>query len=276
MAKKSIVWLASYPKSGNTWARIFLANYLLNRQTPMPINEIHRIGIGDAIAKTYAMVAGQRIDPRDVALSLKLRPKVLAGIVANDADLNLVKTHNIRSIARGVELVPRPLTRSAVYIVRDPHDVVLSYARHFGLTPEETVTRLGHKDNAVAGDANNVTQFLGSWSDHALSWTKSPGFPVLVLRYEDLHAAPEREFARLVEHLGMPVEDERLARAIRFSAFDEVSRQEATVPFIERSHTGERFFHTGTAGAGIAAISPALVERIRTDHGKVMKQFGYL
>ena len=52
--KKSIVWLASYPKSGNTWTRIFLANYLMNADSPVPINEVHRFGMGDSITRTYA------------------------------------------------------------------------------------------------------------------------------------------------------------------------------------------------------------------------------
>ena len=54
--KKSIVWLASYPKSGNTWTRIFLANYLYNSQKPVPINQVHRFAMGDSITKTYHMV----------------------------------------------------------------------------------------------------------------------------------------------------------------------------------------------------------------------------
>ena len=52
--KQSIIWLASYPKSGNTWTRMFLANYLVNGDHPVPITQVHRFGMGDAITKTYA------------------------------------------------------------------------------------------------------------------------------------------------------------------------------------------------------------------------------
>ena len=57
MPRKTIVWIASYPKSGNTWTRIFLANYLFDRKTPMPINQVHRLGMGDSIEKMYRMAA---------------------------------------------------------------------------------------------------------------------------------------------------------------------------------------------------------------------------
>jgi len=276
MSRKSIVWLASYPKSGNTWTRIFLANYLLNRRTPMPINEVHRIGMGDAIARTYRMAAGGQIDTTDPVATLALRGRVLQAIVGNGADVNLVKTHNMRDLAMGTELVPPTLTRSAVYIIRNPLDLVLSYTRHYGGTVADTVERISRADNAVAGDANSVPQFLGSWSGHVRSWTKGARFPVLVLRYEDLHDKPEESFSRLVEHLGMTVDPERLARAIGFSSFDEVSRQESTASFVEKSPISERFFSVGRAGQWQDALPSDLVERIRRDHGAVMKQYGYL
>lgn len=276
MSRKSIVWLASYPKSGNTWTRIFLANYLFNRQTPMPINEIHKLGIGDAIARTYRMVAGRPIDTTDPRGTLALRGRVLQAIVSNGADVNLVKTHNRRDFALGTELIPPTFTRSAVYILRNPLDLVLSYCRHYGGTLEETVERIGRDDNAVAGDSESVPQFLGNWSDHVRGWTRGARFPVLVLRYEDLHDKPEESFSRLLGHLGVPVDAERLARAIRFSSFGEVARQESEAAFVEKSALADRFFSVGRAGQWQEALPPELADRIRREHGAVMRTHGYL
>lgn len=274
--RKNIVWLASYPKSGNTWTRIFLANYLFNRQEPMPINEVHRLGMGDSIAKTYAMVARRPIDTGDHRGMLALRPKVLNGIIANGADINFVKTHNIRDFAMGVELIPGPLTRSAIYILRDPLDLVISFARHYGHTPEETAAAIARDDHVINGDATTVPQYLCNWSRHVKSWTKRPPFPVLTLRYEDLKTDPEAGFTRLLEHIGVPVDPERLARAIRFSSFDEVSAQEGRSGFVERSPHTERFFAKGEVGQWQAALTPETVERIRRDHGPTMRAHGYL
>ncbi|MDW3117045.1 MAG: hypothetical protein R8G60_04095 [Roseovarius pacificus] len=86
--KKSIVWLASYPKSGNTWTRAFLANYLANAKNPIGINDIHKFGVGDNIAEMYRRVAGGQFDLNDVEQSVRLRGRVLGGIVANNADVN--------------------------------------------------------------------------------------------------------------------------------------------------------------------------------------------
>ena len=274
--KKSIVWLASYPKSGNTWTRIFLANYLINGQKPVPINEVHRFGMGDSIPKTYHMVAGHEIDVRDVDLTLKLRGKVLRGIVANNADVNLVKTHNIATPAYGVDLIPDNLTRSAVYIVRNPLDMVLSYARHYGLSHAEVVEAIGRNDNSNFADHTTVAQFLGSWSDHVESWTQKTAYPVCVLRYEDMLHKPLETFAKLVEHLGLPLDDERLERSIKFSSFAEVKKQEKKLGFKENPGKSKSFFNKGTSEQWKSDLSPELVQKVRRMHRKTMKKYEYL
>jgi hypothetical protein len=275
--KASIVWLASYPKSGNTWTRIFLANYLMNPEKPVSINQVHRFGMGDSIAKTYNMVAAPETpDLNDVETTLRLRDKVLRGIIGNNADVNLVKTHNIRGAAYGTQLIPAQYTRSAVYIVRNPMDMVLSYARHYGIEPAAAVEAIGRSDNANATDGAAVWQFLGSWSEHVCSWTSNSPYPTLVLRYEDMLDKPEEAFGSLVRHLGVPLDTERLKKAIGFASFDEVSSQEKATGFKENPGKSETFFTTGKAGKWKEALSEELVDKMRSDHRATMKRFWYL
>lgn len=274
--KKSIIWLASYPKSGNTWTRIFLANYLMNAKEPVPINEVHRIGMGDSIAKTYHMVAGRQIDTTNIELTLGLRDKVMRGIVGNNADVNFVKTHNIRKVARGVPLIPESYTKSAIYILRNPLDMVLSYARHYSASVEDAVMRIGREDNGNAPDDKTVAQFLGTWSDHVDSWTKSVPFPVLTIRYEDLLDDPEKYFSKVLEHIGVPVDKERLARAVEFSSFKTLAAQEEEKGFVEKPQSAEKFFSKGQSGQWKDDLSEELIQQVKRDHGNVMKRFGYM
>jgi len=284
MPRKNIVWLASYPKSGNTWTRIFLANYLFNRTTPMPINQVHRMGMGDSIEKMYRMVAarsssgfaGGNFDIADYRRTLSLRGKVLEGIVNNDADVNFVKTHNHRAKAFGVELITPGLTRSAIYILRNPLDMVLSYARQYGHTQEFAAAAIGRPDNSITGANGTVAQFLGAWSDHVLSWTRCRAFPVLALRYEDMQADPDAAFTRVLEHIGVPPDPERVARAVQFSSFGELRKQEEATGFVERSPNSDRFFHSGGSGQWREELVPEAVERISADHAAVMREYGYL
>ncbi|MEO0750701.1 MAG: sulfotransferase domain-containing protein [Pseudomonadota bacterium] len=274
--KKSIIWLASYPKSGNTWTRIFLANYLMNADQPVPINQVHRFGMGDTITKTYQMVAGGPFDLQNHDKVLQLRDRVLRGIVGNNADVNFVKTHNIRSKAFGVDLIPPAYTRSAVYIMRNPLDVILSYSRHFGKTHAQTVEAISSKDNVTNSDQSTVFQYLGSWSLHVNSWTKNTVFPTLVLRYEDLQTKPEESFSSLLKHIGIPVETDRLKKAIRFSSFEELSKQEREDGFAEASDKAEKFFSKGTSGQWVDELDKELVAETRKKHESVMKKYGYL
>ena len=273
--KRSIVWLASYPKSGNTWIRLFIANYITNSERAVSINELFRFGTGDVLARHYEAASGGTIDTTAIEATVQLRPKVLRGIVSNNADINLVKTHNRRGVAWGVDLIPPEYTRSAIYVMRNPLDMVLSYARHYGMTHEQAAHAICHSDNALAPDASNVVQFLGSWSDHVASWNSKSRYPVLVLRYEDLLLQPEKEFARVIEHIGMTVEPRRLQRAIGHASFDQLQKQEKQQGFIERSPTDNAFFGKGQAGRWRDELDAALVKRIRQANKRLMKQYGY-
>lgn len=273
---KSLVWLASYPKSGNTWLRVFMANYLLNRPDPVPINDVFQVAFGDSLLGFYAKVAGRPVDPRNEAAVLALRHRVLEAITRNGAPNNLVKTHNLNVRMAGTFLIPADLTRLGVYILRNPLDMALSYADHYGLTADQVAEAIASPSNRVVADANNVMQYLGSWSQHVKSWTEARDFPVLTMRYEDMHADPQGQFSRLIERLGFKVDPERLDRAIRFSSFRELRRQEDQAGFRERTRHAERFFRAGTTGQWRDKLPEAVAERICRDHGPVMKRHGYL
>ncbi len=272
---KSIVWLASYPKSGNTWLRVFLANYIINSDKPVPINDVHKIGIGDSNSKAYQMVMKKQFDPTNPQLCAKVRPAVLQGIVNNKADVNLVKTHNENGAAFGTRLVPPELTRSAIYIMRNPLDMILSYANHYNMTIDAAIEGIARKSNTLRGGGESAFQFLGTWSNHVIGWTKARKFPVLTLRYEDMLANPDEEFARVIEHLGLPIDLERLDRSVKFSEFKELQKQEDETNFVEKSDTQERFFRSGTSGQWKNELTQEQVDQIIRDHGRVMKKYGY-
>ena len=137
--------------------------------------------LGIQFRKRIAWSRGGAVDTMDYRATLALRDRVLQGIVANNADINLVKTHNINQPAFGTVLIPERFTRSAIYIMRNPMDMVLSYARHYGMSLDETISAVSRSDHVNEPDDTTVFQFLGSWSDHVESWTKPSPFPNLCL-----------------------------------------------------------------------------------------------
>ncbi|MEQ8877035.1 MAG: sulfotransferase domain-containing protein [Phycisphaerales bacterium] len=273
--KNSIVWLASYPKSGNTWTRIFLANYFANEDRPLSINAADRFGFADAPAGLYRKIGGPNVDLTSRRATLALRARLLNAIDGNGATVNFVKTHNANTNPFGVELIPPPATRSAVYILRNPLDVALSSARHFGTTHEQAVTDLCRSDYVI-GSENFVPQFLGSWSDHVSSWAGETRFPVCILRYEDMLKDPATSFETMLRHAGLPIDKGRIEKAVRFSSFDELANQETTDGFKENTKNSERFFTSGKSGNWRTELAPELVKKVRKQHRKMMKKHGYL
>lgn len=274
--KRSIIWLASYPKSGNTWTRLFLANYIFNTSAPIPINEAHRFAMGDSMIRTYNLAAGRIIDHTDLSLALELRDKVLRGIVANNADVNFVKTHNARVAPQGVSLIPGRYTRASIYILRNPLDMVLSYSRHYSVSHEDAVLQICHEDNGTPPTEKSTAQYLSSWDNHVKTWTDHAPWKRILVRYEDLLDDPETFFAKILELIGVPLEEDRLLRAIRFSSFDELSKQEETQGFIERPAKAEKFFRKGQKDQWKSELDPKLVDMICEKMGDTMKRFGYL
>lgn len=273
---KSLIWLASYPKSGNTWLRAFLVNYVFNEPEPVPVNQLHRLGVSDAMTSGYRKVVGHPFDANDPSQTVRLRAPFFEGLVKNGADVNLVKTHNQNNIAMGVKLIPEHLTKSAIYVIRDPRDMAISYASHLGLTIDRAIEGIDNINNATAGDEKNVHQFLGRWSDHVTSWTRTKKFPVLTIRYEDMHHRPNKTFASVIRRLGMPIDQDRLEKAIQFSSFDQLRKQEDSTGFAENSEHQERFFRKGSTGHFRNELTSDQVARIEQDHGKIMRRHGYL
>jgi len=273
---KNIVWLASYPKSGNTWLRLFLANYLSGQAQPVPINKIDRFSTGDSVVNLYKSVIGANFDSGDDHASLLGREPVLRRLSENGADVNLVKTHNRNGRVQQVRLIPPQLTRRAIYILRNPLDMLVSYADHYGVDPTRAVREIADENNTVLPSTVTVRQFTGNWSKHVASWTGSTKFPVTVMRYEDILADPGKAFATVIRDIGAPVDQARVDAAIAAASFDEASKQEADQGFIERSPSSRRFFRSGRSGEGRAKLSPEIIDRVTTDHGDMMTKFGYL
>lgn len=271
-----IVWLASYPKSGNTWMRIFLANYVCNRPQPVEINDLKNFTFGEHQLEYFERVGGRPRDQLDDVEINRLRPEVQRLIHREAKGVAFTKTHSAINALNNIPTILPEVTEGAIYIVRNPLDVAVSYAHHLGIGYDEAVAALGNSDNQLATTDKFAFQLLGSWSDHVLSWTTAPGLRPLVLRYEDMLKRPEQAFGMVEKFLRVRPDPQRLRKAIRFSAFETVSAQEKRQGFVEKSLKADRFFRQGKAGGWRKELTPAQAERIINDHREYMTKLGYL
>jgi hypothetical protein len=124
---------------------------------------------------------------------------------------------------------------------------------------------------------DQLRQLLGSWSDHARSWLDRSALPSHLVRYEDLHADPERALTRVLGACGLSCDPGRVRAAVDFSDFRELQRQERALGFRERPlKSREPFFRRGEAGAWRDELPPPLADRLTRAHRETMTRFGYL
>lgn len=270
-------WLASFPKSGNTWTRAFLANYLFGGEDPVNINEMDRYCAGDADVRYYEpFLDGDASDavPEDV---YAIRPQAHQMMVEHSEGSTLVKIHNRKADFAGVPTIAPETTFGAVYIVRNPFDTAISYANHIGKPLDVAIEAMAAHDLSSPASKNLIYQDLGSWSDHVTSWTTAKGLYMIVVFYEAMLMNPVKTFEQLVSFLRVPVDQEKLHRAIEFSSFRQLASQEAEHGFAEIPPVSrEKFFRQGKVGAWRDVLNRDQVEFIVRKHGPVMQRFRYI
>ena len=271
-----IIWLASYPKSGNTWTRAFLANYLAGQPQPVNINDLPNFTFGEHQRQYFEHLSGKPLADLAQEEINDLRPEVQRYVARLTPETIFVKTHSAVTELNGVPTILGEVTQGAVYIIRNPLDVALSYSDHLGVDLDEAIGAMGNSDNQLATTDNFVFQVLGSWSDHVLSWTAQQRTLIRVLRYEDMLRKTEATFGDLVRALKMPVDKARLRRAIEFSSFRTLRAMEDRLGFVERSLKSEKFFRKGRVGEWRTELSSDQVARIVDDHREMMTRFGYV
>ena len=278
--RQSAVWLASYPKSGNTWVRIFLHNLarvlLGDGSTAHDLNHLHELTRRESFALHYEKRMAS--DDQDITPELiaKTRLQVQEDLVRGQAPPVFIKTHNAVATVEGYANVNFDITLAAIYIVRNPLDVTVSYSHFSGRTLDEMIAFMADPDSRLMSSKQHVYEFMGSWSFHVASWLSVPHRPVLVLRYEDMLASPGRTFGRLAHFVGLRPNEEQLQKAIEWSSFDSVARQEEANGFVERPERMERFFRAGRAEQWREALTAKQVRAVVAAHAPMMMRFGYL
>jgi len=272
----SLIWLASYPKSGNTWVRSFLHNLLRGTEEPADINSLGTFCRGGSARTWFEQVSDvplERLTPEALA---RLRPAAQTKIMMTSRDSVFVKTHNFLGDWLGVPLHNMQITAGAIYIVRNPLDVALSVAPHFDQTLDRAIEFMGAPNARTKLSARHVPEIYGSWSQNVGSWTARKNPQLFVVRYEDILKNPERGFGEMARFLGLKPSDARLKLAIRNSSFEIHQSQERAQSFREKPEKAETFFRKGVSEQWRTGLSDEQVRRIVSDHQHQMRRFGYM
>jgi len=280
LTKPRIVWLSSYPKSGNTWFRAFISNLLYGGSVPVDINKL-------AVPWGISRRQFDRLCGLDSSLLLPyeidaLWPEVamrFSNGLADTPTAYLLKTHGAYGVNKANTFLEAKSINRAIYLVRNPLDVCISFAHHSSWSIDQTIQIMGDEFHTRCQRYNywnpSFREQVSSWSINVSSWLNTKAFPVLILHYEDLLSNPLVFFEKAVKFLEIDADPALILQAVEFSAFNVLQGQEQLSGFHEKGSKTPRFFRHGCAGTWRTVLSKMQIKRLLHDHGQLMDAVGY-
>ena len=262
-----ITWIASYPKSGNTWVRSFLTSYLSNNddfnfKQLKKINKFPRENLFKEL----------NVDNNDLE-NIASNWIPMQNYINLKNEITYLKTHNAMMTIGNYKFSDNDNTNGFIYLVRDPRDVLISYASHTGQTIEETFELM------IASSGRSVEDgtIMSSWSNHFNSW-KNSNFPKIIIKYEDLIKNTENSFSKIINFLNktnnLQIDREKIIKAINNTNFNKLKKLEEIDGFNEAKEN--KFFRKGKIGDWQENLDAKIARRIEKEFNSEMTELGYL
>ena len=266
-----IIWISSYPKSGSTWVRLFLEKYLKNIK-----HNFHMGGFPDFTQFK----------------NLNINYNKFENIIENWSNLqskqnlnlkyNILKTHNALCTIGNFKFTDKSNTLGGIYLVRDPRDILVSYASHLGLSHEETL-KIMLDPHASEIKEHEKTLFkvsiMGRWSDHYNSWKSKIGNRFIYIKYEDLVTNPNKEFRKILEYLkklcNIEINEAGFLSSIENTKFEKLKKNEELNGF-DQATGNSPFFRKGIVGDWKNNVDKKIIDKIENTFQREMKEIGYL
>jgi hypothetical protein len=285
--QKGYWYLASYPKSGNTWCRVFITELQRLAALPEPeqLDLNHDIKTGTIASSRHWLDDQLGINSCDLSFTeldpLRGRAGESALLFAEGERFHKVHDAFVSPDSKGRPVVNTKGCQGAVYILRHPEDVVVSLSHFFSWELERCVESLVTDHAALVPSelqgANQVRQHMGRWDQHVKSWLEQKQLPVLAIRYEDMLAKGVETFTSLARFLELPDDQNLIKTAITNTSIDRLKKMEDEVGgFFEKPKGCERFFRSGRTGEGAEQLTLEQRERLASALKSAMDRFGYV
>jgi len=275
-----ISWIASYPKSGNTFIRSFLASYLFSDTGKFDFDLLYNILQFPSLKFSKTDLFSKK----DAAQNWIYNQNFFF----NNKD-TFLKTHNTLIEFEGYKFTSPKQTKGAIYIVRDPRNVVLSMSHHYSLTYEESFEKMINNEASLLektfnNDHSNFT-FLGSWSNHYKSWRDNNKFKVLFLKYEDFEENAEKEFKKILSFIyelkneKFIINDKKFSNALKSTNFTNLKNKENIYGFEESIYSDKgkklNFFNFGFQNKWQKKLPNDIVKKINLSLKNEIIELGY-
>ncbi len=273
----AINWIASYPKSGNTWIRMFMSAY---DSGFVDINNPRGMKMDDLFLYYWQVVSPKPIGELTVEEGAAMRGAVLLHLLYSNENKVPCKTHSMAGSYLDFPLIPPTMSDKSIYIIRDPRAVTVSWAQYSGKPIDEIIDVMTVE--ASFAKIPGLWNITGRWDTHVKSWwnlNEEYNVPVHFMRYEDLMVEPIFHFGNMIEFLSdKPSNLGQVVAAEQACGFLNLQEQERLHGF--REHTrgkdeeGTKFFRKG-ANDWRDHLTEEQNDRISNEFESTMRQWEY-
>lgn len=291
-----IIWLASYPKSGNTWVRTILGQILNDNFDSEKIFETSKkirlypskldfINLDQLFQnKVFSHDMKKVVFDKTVVNWIKSQ-----NIINTNKKLNIFKTHNmlckLKIQNKFYSFTSIENTIGVIHIVRDPRNVISSLVNHFSFENNDLALKFMLNENQTMGlEDNKIPQLLSSWNNHYNSWKRFPKNYFLI-KYENLIDDPKKEVKKIIDYLNnfikIKISEDNLSKIISNSSFKNLKNLEARGLFDENAKnkkTGEikNFFNLGKKNNWKKILNKNILNKLEKNFHNEMKELGYM
>jgi len=275
-----IIWLASYPKSGNTWIRGFITSLIYTNDGLSNLKNFKRIA--QYPLKSHFL---NLIDNFNDINKIKKYYHTTQDTINLDNKVKFLKTHNAMINIQGDNFSNTKNTLGVIHIVRDPRNIITSLKNHFFLKSYEEAREFLFDDKRIIrGDFSQpdfpIATLIASWNIHYYSW-KQVQKNYLLIRYEDLIKNPFEEFYKISNYLsnllGEKFSKKKIENSIQSNSFDRLKQQEKIEGFGEFvNNKNKSFFHLGPENNWKILLNKDLAKEIELKFKNEMKELNYI
>ena len=281
-----IFWIASYPKSGNTWVRALVSSYYYSRDGLFSEDIIKNIGQFPEEIHFKGFNYNKEVVTGTSKFWIKAQERI-----NKDKKIKFKKTHNCLGSINGNEFTNRNNTIASIYIVRDPRNLITSLKNHYELDYNEALNFMINDKKYIfdfqkRNDYSDF-QFISSWEKNFLSWKNQKEFPIKIVRYEDLLNKTYSIFEDLIKFINKilkldeKIDKQKLKNSIDSTSFDKLKKYEINYGFSEsiNSKFNQKnipFFYLGPNNDFNKILDKDFQDKLNITFNKSLKFFSYI